>query len=98
MKLSELAAKPKLVQLTITEPTLVEKYGEELSFHVFDRQPLDVFAKMSQMEEGNTMEYVGTLSQLILNEEGEPVMNGEFILPLDVLTEALKLIGENLGK
>ena len=98
MKLSELAAKPKLVQLTITAPTLVEKYGEELSFHVFDRQPLDVFAKMTQMEEGNTMEYVGTLAQLILNEEGKPVMTDEFILPLDVLTEALKLIGENLGK
>ena len=98
MKLSELAAKPILVELTITEPTLVEKYGEELKFHVFDRQPLDIFAKMSQMEEGNTMEYVDTLSQLILNEEGNPVMHEEFILPLDVLTEALKLIGENLGK
>jgi len=98
MKLSDLAAKPQLMELTITEPNLVEKYGEELKFHVLDRQPLDIFAKMSSMDEGNPMEFVGTLSQLILNEEGEPVMSEENILPIDVLTEALKLIGENLGK
>ena len=93
MRLSELAAKPKLMELTITEPTLVEKYGEELKFHVLDRQPLDVFAKMSAMDDSNPMEFVGTLSELILNEEGNPVMSDDNILPIDVLTEALKLIG-----
>ena len=98
MKLSELAKKPVLIELTITEPTLVEKYGEALSFHVYDRQPLDVFAKISNMEGGNAMDQVGVLSQLILKEDGSPVMVEDFILPLDVMTEALKLIGDNLGK
>lgn len=98
MNLSDLATKPKLMELTITNKKLVEKYGEELKFHVLDRQPLDIFAKMSAMDEKNPMEFIETLSQLILNDKGEPVMSGEHILPIDVLTEALKIIGENLGK
>lgn len=98
MNLSDLASKPKLIELTITDPKLVEKYGEELKFHVLDRQPLDIFAKMSSMDEKNPMEFVETLSHLILNAEGNAVMSEDHILPIDVLTEALKLIGENLGK
>ena len=46
MKLSELAVKPKLSKVTITEEHIVEKYGEELDFYIWDRQPLDIFAKL----------------------------------------------------
>ena len=54
MKLSELAVKPKLSKVTITEEHIVEKYGEELDFYIWDRQPLDIFAKLSTItdEEG----------------------------------------------
>jgi hypothetical protein len=38
------------------------------------------------------------LVDLILNEKGEPVMIDDKILPIDVLTEAIKLIGDKLGK
>ena len=38
------------------------------------------------------------LKDLILNEDGQPVMSDDKILPLDVMTEAIKLIGETLGK
>lgn len=98
MNLQDLAVKPKLIKLTITEPKIVEKYGEELDFFVFDRQPLDVFAKLATLTEENPLQFTDMLSELILNEEGKPVMVEEKILPIDVLTEAVKLIGEKLGK
>ena len=98
MQLEQLAVQPQLTKLTISEPKIVEKYGEELEFYVYDRQKLDVFAKMATITEDNAMQYSTILTDLILNEKGEPVMSEDKILPIDVLTEAIKLIGEMLGK
>jgi hypothetical protein len=98
MKLSELAKEPQLVKLTITNKDLVEKYGDELEFYMYDRQSLDVFTKLANATQDNVGEYMTILKDIIMNEEGVPVMNGEMVLPIDVLTEAMKLIGEKLGK
>jgi hypothetical protein len=98
MQLEQLAVQPKLTKITISEPKIVEKYGEELEFYVYDRQKLDVFAKMASVTEENAMQYSTLLTDLILNEKGEPVMSDDKVLPIDVLTEAIKLIGEMLGK
>ena len=72
MKLQELAQEPALIKLTIIEPKIVEKYGEELDFYM--------------------------LSSMILDEHGKAVMDGKKILPIDVITEAIKLVGDLLGK
>lgn len=98
MQLSELATKPQLIKVTITEQNVVDKYGDELDFYVWDRQPLDIFAKLSTVTEDNPMQYTDMLKDLILDEHGKPVMSEDKILPLDVLTEAIKLIGDKLGK
>lgn len=98
MKLSELAQKPKLEKITITSETLVEKYGDELDFFIYDRQPIDIFTKLADVTEGNAAEYMVILKDLILNEDGVPVMSEEKSLPIDVMTEAMKLIGDHLGK
>ena len=98
MNLSELAIKPQLIKLTVTEPKIVEKYGEELEFWVYDRQSLDVFAKMSTITEDNALQYTDMLSGMILDSEGKPVMSDDKILPIDVMVEAIKLVGETLGK
>lgn len=98
MKLKDLATKPKLEKLTIQKPELVEKYGDELDFYVYDRQPLDVYGRLAnadKMEMGETMEVV---SELILDEEGNKVCQDEHTLPLDLQVEAMTLIGNFLGK
>ena len=98
MKLSELAQKPQLQKITITNEAIVEKYGEELEFYIYDRQPLDIFTKMADLGEANAGEYIHVLKDIILEEHGSPVCSDDMVLPIDVLTEALKLIGEHLGK
>tara|TARA_R110001632_G_scaffold34450_3_gene87742 strand:+ start:431 stop:727 length:297 start_codon:yes stop_codon:yes gene_type:complete len=98
MNLKDLAQKPTLVELKVTEPAIVEKYGDELSFWVYDRQPIDVFAKLATMQEANPLEFTDMLAQLILDAKGKPVMADGKVLPIDVLTEAVKLIGDTLGK
>lgn len=98
MKLSELAVKPKLIKLTVKEPAIIEKYGDELEFYFHDRQPLDVFAKFASVTDSNPLEFVGILQELILDEDGNNIMSEENILPMDVLTEVIKLVSEYLGK
>lgn len=98
MKLKDLATTPKLEKLTITKSDLVEKYGDELDFYVYDRQPLDVYGKLAnadKMDMGETMEVV---SELILDEEGKKVCQKDQQLPLDLQVEAMTLIGNFLGK
>jgi len=98
MKLSELAKKPQLIKLTIEKKDIVEKYGDALEFYMYDRQPIDIFSKMADITSDNAGEYINILQNVILREDGSPVITEEEILPIDVLTEAMVLIGDRLGK
>lgn len=98
MKLSELAKEPQLIKLTIDEPKIVEKYGDELEFYMYDRQSIDIFSKLADVNEDNIGGYIPILQNIILNEDGRPVITDAEVLPMDVLTEAMKIIGEKLGK
>lgn len=97
MKITELSKKPELVKITIDRAELVEKYGDTIEFFILDRQPLDVFAKLSSGEAGD-QRIIELVSSLILNEQGEPVMKDGMTLPIDIITECMTLIGTTLGK
>jgi hypothetical protein len=98
MNLTDLATEPKLIKLTVDKPAIIEKYGEALDFYVYDRQPLDVFAKLGTANSENVMQFTDMLSTMILDEHGNAVMTDGKILPIDVVTEAVTLIGDLLGK
>ena len=97
MKLSELSQKPKLIKILINKKDIVKKYGEELEFHIYDRQPLDVFTKLANAKE-DTAGVTELIQSMILDEEGNPVVKDGNILPLDVIMEAVTLITKELGK
>lgn len=98
MKLAELSQKPQLIKITLDDPKIIEKYSEELEFWVMDRQPLDVFAKLANADQNDVGNYIGLLKDLILNEDGSKIIADDKVLPMDVMVEAVKKIGENLGK
>ncbi len=97
MKLSDLSQKPKLIKIIISKKEIVEKYGEELEFHIYDRQPLDVFTKLANAKE-DTAGVTELIQNMILDEQGDPVVKDGNILPLDVIMEAVTLITSELGK
>lgn len=97
MKLSDLSQKPKLIKIIIDKKELVKKYGEELEFHIYDRQPLDVFTKLANAKE-DTAGVTELIQTMILDEQGNPVVRDGHVLPLDVIMEAITLITKELGK
>jgi hypothetical protein len=99
MNINELAGKPKLIKLTIDDPTIVEKYGDTITFHTWDIVSLGTYFEFYNSNAEN--QFTGLekiMRKLILLEDGKPALKEDEDLPIDIATEALTKIGEVLGK
>ena len=98
MKLKELASKPQLQQLVIDDPEIVEKYGDGLEFYVYDKLPLETYGKLASLDNTDALALYTAVKDLILDEDGNPVVQGDFTLPMDVMNAAIMKVTEQLGK
>lgn len=98
MKLSELASKPQLTEIIIDDKELVKKYGDSLSFFVHDRLPIETYTKLATVKTDDAGEMYNVIKELILDENGHPVMSDGNVLPLDVMNAAVMKVTESLGK
>lgn len=98
MKLSEIATKPKLNKIVLDKEEIVSVYGEPLEFYIYDRQPLEVFGRLANAEKENFTDIANLMKDLILDEEGNKVMDEDRQLPFDVLVETMAKVSEHLGK
>ena len=100
MKISKLAAKPQLIKIKLTNKELVEKYKEEIEFHTWDRQPLTTFMELANAngKDSKPGDIIHLVKDLILDEDGKPVIRDENTIPTDVLLVAVGAIVERLGK
>ena len=98
LKLTQLASKPQLIKITIDHADLVEKYGDELEFFVWDRQPIDQFVKMATTGADNYGEMIRMVNEMVLDEAGARVVEGDNALPNDVMVAVIGAVVERLGK
>jgi hypothetical protein len=98
MNLTQLAAKPQLIKMTLDDETIVSKYGEPLDFWIYDRQPIEQFIKIATMKDQNYDDMIHIIKDMILNEAGEPVIQPGTNLPTDVFTKVIAKVVESLGK
>lgn len=98
MKLSEIAAKPKLIEVEINDEETVKQFGEGLTFYTYDRQPMDVFVKLANLTDKNTGDLIEVVKTLILDENGKQVLTEKNMLPINILMKAIAKVTEQLGK
>lgn len=98
MKISQLASKPQLIKLVLDEPALIERHGEAIEFWTWDRQPLDVFMKIANVNVADQSSIIGIVKTLILDEDGKEVITEGVTIPTDVLISAIDNIVRLLGK
>lgn len=98
MKLSQLAAKPQLIEIILDDENTVAKYGEAVSFWIYDRQDIETFAKMATMKPGDFTDAAGFVKDLILDQDGTPVTKDGFVLPTDIMMKTVTKVIEELGK
>jgi hypothetical protein len=98
MKLAELAKEPKLISIKIDDPGIVEKYGEDVEFWVYDRVDMETFMALANLEGGQDIgRIVAVMKDLILDDKGNKVIANGKILPNDVMIKAVEKTVEALG-
>lgn len=98
MKLSELSSKPKLIEISINDEDTVKEFGEAITFHTWDRQPMEVFLKLANMNQSDTSNIINIVKTLILDEKGKEILTNDHMLPTHVLMKAITKVTELLGK
>lgn len=98
MKLATLATKPQLIEVVLDDTDTVAEYGEALSFHTWDRQPLDIFMRLAISQTQDPKEMLEIVRQLLLDENGKPIVTADTMLPTAVLIRAIAKLTETLGK
>lgn len=98
MKLTQLAAKPQLVKISLDDEDTINEYGEEIEFWIWDRQPLDKFIGMASMRAEDFGSLVRVVNEMVLDESGAPVLKDGETLPTPVLTRVINKVVETLGK
>lgn len=98
MKLSKLAAKPQLIEVVLDDEETVAEFGESLSFHTWDRQPIGVFMQLSNIQDEKEVNVFEIVRKLILDDEGKEIITDDNTLPTKVLMKAITKVTELLGK
>lgn len=98
MKLSQITSEPQLIEISLDDKDIVKQYGEALTFYTWDRQPMDVFMRLANLDQKNTGELINVVKTLILDENGKPILTDKNMLPTGVLMKAIAKVTEQLGK
>jgi hypothetical protein len=98
MKINQLAAKPQLIKLVLDDADTIKDFGEPVEFYTWDRQPLDVFLRLANADQNNTATMIDIVRNLILDEDGKAIIDGDIMLPSTILVKSIAKIVELLGK
>jgi hypothetical protein len=98
MKLSQLTAKPQLIDVHIDDEDTIKEFGEAIEFWTWDRQPMDVFMKLANASGTDTSGIIGVVRTLILDDKGKEILKDDAMLPTHVLMKAIAKVTELLGK
>lgn len=98
MKLSQLTAKPQLIDVHIDDEDTIKEFGEPIEFWTWDRQPMDVFMKLAGASGSDTSNIISIVRTLILDEKGKEVLKDDAMLPTHILMKAIAKVTELLGK
>jgi len=97
--LKELARKPQLIEIILDDKDIVESYGDCINFWVYDQVDLNSYFEFFKSQgdgDGKAMETV--LQSLVLNEQGQPMLDEGETFPIDLTVAMLGKLGEILGK
>ena len=100
MKLKELATKPQLVKIVLDDEETISQHEEALEFYVWDKQPLDTFVEFASntQKPDSYPQLITMCSDMILDEDGNPVMAEGHVLPNQLLLKCVNKVVEQLGK
>ena len=98
MKLKQAARPAQLVEVTLDSETIIEEFGEPLTFHTWDRLPMSMYMKIAQLDMDDMENMINLVAELALDEDGEQCITPESGLSMTVLTEVIGSVIGLMGK
>ena len=99
MNIKNFASVPKLIEIKLEEPHLLEKYNEPITFYTYDVVGMSTYFDFFDARAKNEFEVLGKMmKRLILDDAGKPALTDNEDLPIDIAAAAVNRIGEILGK
>ena len=99
MNIAQFAKKPQLVKITITNPDIIEAYGNEVSFWILDSVDINTYFDFFKSQSDNDGDKINVmLRKLIRDEEGTQAIADDHVLPIDLALASLTAINDCLGK
>ena len=99
MKINELASVPKLLQIDLNSPEILETYGEPVTFWTYDIVSLSTYFEFYNARSNSHFDNLHKMMRkLILLEDGTEALKENEDLPIDIAAAAINKIGEILGK
>jgi hypothetical protein len=98
MKLNQLVANPQLIKCEINDEDTIKEFGEPLEWWVWDRQPISTFMRFAGSDVTSGEQIMSIMKDMILDEQGQPLLKGEATLPTAVLMRVMNKMTEVLGK
>lgn len=98
MKLSQLTAKPQLIDIHIDDEDTIKEFGEAIEFWTWDRQPMDTFMKLANSNGNDISGIIGIVRTLILDDKGKEILKDDEMLPTHILMKAIAKVTDLLGK
>lgn len=99
MDISNFAKKPQLIDLTIDDADIIEKYGESITFYMIDEIGIDAYFSFYRLQQQQKTEELNELlRKIVLKQDGTPALAIDEVLPVDLTLAVLVKINEFLGK
>ncbi len=100
MKLENLATEPKLTKIILDDDWVVKEYDEPIEFWAYDKQPLEKFIRFANAQPGGEdfPKLLEFCKDLILDESGKPIIEGDKVLPTKIMMGCLNKVVLQLGK
>lgn len=99
MDISKLATKPQLVEIVIDDADIVESFGEPITFWMKEHLDLNTYFDFYKFQkEASSDELMAILRKIILKSDGQPALESDDILPVNLTLATLVKINETVGK
>lgn len=98
MKLTQLKAKPQLIQITIDDEEIVNEFGEAVEFWTWDRHPMDTFIKLASVDNDDFASILDAVKSLVLDEDGKEILSNGETLPTKIMMRVIQKVTETMGK
>ena len=97
--ISTLASKPKLIQITLDDESIVAEYGEPVEFWAYDIVSLATYFEFFQNRADSEYNNLTKMMRsMILLADGTPAIKDDGDLPVTIAAAAITKLGEILGK